>query len=70
MSFGPSTEFTIEDYLFAPTKGGLKLGGRIVGGTLNYVSGTIAKLKPDAVMLKTPTGTIGVRGTHFVLKVE
>lgn len=70
MSFGPSTEFTIEDYLFAPSKGSLKLGGNIVGGTLNYVSGAIAKLKPDAVTLRTPTGTIGVRGTHFVLKVN
>lgn len=70
MSFGPSTEFTIEDYLFAPSKGDLKLGGTIAGGTLNYVSGAIAKLKPDAVMLRTPTGTIGVRGTHFVLKVN
>ncbi len=70
LSFGPSTEFTIEDYLFAPGKGSLKLGCRIAGGTLNYVSGAIAKLKPDAVTLRTPTGTIGVRGTHFVLKVN
>ena len=35
-----------------------------------YRSGVIAKLRPDAVALKTPTGTIGVRGTHFVVKVE
>lgn len=70
MSFGPSTEFTIDEFLFAPSKGELKLGGKIAGGTLNYVSGAIAKLKPDAVTMRTPTGTIGIRGTHFVLKVE
>ena len=70
MSFGPSTEFTIDEFLFAPSKGELKLGGKIAGGTLNYVSGAIAKLKPDAVVMRTPSGTIGVRGTHFVLKVE
>ena len=39
-------------------------------GTLNYVSGVIARLRPDAVSVDTPTGTIGVRGTQFVAKIE
>jgi hypothetical protein len=34
------------------------------------VSGVIAKLKPEAVTVKTPTGIIGVRGTQFVALVE
>lgn len=69
MSFGPSTRFTLEEYLFAPAKGDLKLGGRLASGSLHYVSGLIAKAKPEAVNLKTPTGTIGVRGTRFVVVV-
>ena len=39
-------------------------------GTVQYISGVIAKLKPDAVMLKTPSGIIGVRGTRYVAMVE
>jgi hypothetical protein len=70
MSFGSDTELTVDEYLFAPTQGKLKLGARLDKGSLNYVSGVIAKLKPDAVSVKTPTGTIGVRGTQFLLKVE
>jgi len=70
MSFGPSTQFTLDAYLFAPAKGDLKLGGRIASGTMHYVSGTIAHLKPEAVEFKTPTGIIGVRGTRFVVVVE
>lgn len=69
MSFGPSTRFTLEEYLFAPAKGDLKLGGRLASGSLHYVSGLIAKAKPEAVTVKTPTGTIGVRGTRFVAVV-
>lgn len=69
MSFGPSTRFTLEEFLFAPAKGDLKLGGRLASGSLHYVSGLIAKAKPDAVSVKTPTGTIGVRGTRFVAVV-
>lgn len=69
MSFGPDTELTVDDYIYAPSKGNLKLGATIKKGTLAYLSGAIAKLKPEAVSVRTPTGTIGVRGTHFVVKV-
>ncbi len=70
MSFGPNTQMTMDEYLFAPAEGHLKLSARLTHGTLNYISGVIAKLKPEAVAVKTPTGTIGVRGTHFVVKVD
>ena len=70
MSFGPDTELTVDEYLYAPAQGQLKLGTRLAKGTLNYVSGVIAKLKPDAVTVKTPAGIIGVRGTQFVATVQ
>ncbi|MBC7618183.1 MAG: FecR domain-containing protein [Candidatus Saccharibacteria bacterium] len=70
MSFGPDTELTVDEFVYAPAQGQLGLGARLAKGTLNYVSGVIAKLKPDAVSVKTPTGIIGVRGTHFVAWVE
>ena len=70
MSIGPNTDLTVDEYLYSPNKGKLKLGATMAKGTLAYLSGAIAKIKPDAVTVKTPTGTIGVRGTHFVVKVE
>lgn len=70
MSFGPDTELSVDEYLYAPAQGELSLVTRLVKGTLNYVSGVIAKLKPEAVSVKTPSGIIGVRGTQFVAKVE
>ena len=70
MSFGPDTELTVDAYLYQPAQGKLKLGSRITKGSMNYVSGVIAKLQPDAVTLTTPTGTIGVRGTQFLVRVE
>lgn len=70
MSFGPDTELTVDEYLYAPAKGDLKFASTMGKGTLNVVSGVIAKLKPDSVSVKTPTGTIGVRGTNYVVKVE
>jgi hypothetical protein len=70
MSFGPDTELTVDEYLYEPAQGQLKLGTSLARGSLNYVSGVIAKLKPEAVAVKTPTGIIGVRGTQFVARVE
>ena len=70
ISLGPETEFAIDEYVYAPAQNKLKLGSRITKGSLNYVSGVIAKLQPDAVTVTTPSGTIGVRGTQFAVKVE
>ena len=70
MSFGPDTELTVDEYLYAPAQGQLQLTTKLARGSLNYVSGVIAKLKPEAVQVKTPTGIIGVRGTQFVARVE
>ncbi len=70
MSFGPDTEMTVDAYLYAPAQGQLQLSTSLVKGSLNYVSGVIAKLRPEAVTVKTPSGIIGVRGTQFLAKVE
>ena len=69
MSFGPDTQMTVDEYLYAPEQGKLKLSTNFSKGTLNYVSGLIAKIQPNAVSVKTPGGTIGVRGTQFFAKV-
>jgi len=38
-------------------------------GTAAYVSGVIVKLSPKAARFETPTATIGIRGTRFLVKV-
>ena len=70
MSFGPDTELSVDEYLYQPGQGKLKLGSKLAKGSLNYVSGVIAKLQPEAVSVATPAGIIGVRGTHFAVRVE
>lgn len=70
MSFGTDTELTVDEYLYAPGNGGLKFGASMSRGTLQVVSGVIAKLKPESVSLKTPTGIIGMHGAHFLVKID
>lgn len=70
LSLGPNTEFTLSEFTFDPGEGKLSLGSRLTRGTLDYVSGVIARLRPEAVSVETPSGTLAVRGTHFAVKVE
>jgi hypothetical protein len=70
MSLGPDTTLSIDEYLYQPGQEVFRFDSRLARGTLNYVSGAIAKTRPEAVRIKTPSGTIGVRGTHFLAKVE
>lgn len=69
LSIGADTECALEEFLYNPAQDQLKVQLKLSRGTLDYVSGVIAKLKPNAVNIQTPTGNIGVRGTHFVAKV-
>ncbi len=70
LSLGPDTALRIDEFTYAPAQGKLKLLVNILKGTLHYISGVIAKLKPEAVSVKTPAGVIGVRGTRFLVKTE
>ncbi len=69
LSIGPNTELKIEAYQFLPDQDKLELNASLLSGTLHYISGVIAKLKPEAVRLNTPTGVIAVRGTRFLVKI-
>ena len=70
ISLGPDSHLGIDQYLFSPNEGKVGLVATMARGTLNYVSGLIAKLKPDGVSVNTPTAVIGVRGTQFVVRVD
>lgn len=70
VSFGPNSEFLVDEYLYAPGRDELRLDLSLLRGSMQYVSGMIAKLKPDAVAIRTPKGIIGVRGTHFAVVVD
>ncbi len=70
VSIGPNTQITIDEYLFSPNESKLSLVLRILQGTVSFLSGQIAKLAPDSVKLNVPDATIGVRGTHVLIKVD
>ncbi len=68
LSLGPSSSLVLQDFLFSPYEGKFSLLVRLSRGTMAYLSGLIGKLAPEKALFETPTATIGIRGTHFVVK--
>lgn len=68
-SVGPNTEIVVDKYVFDPNAGNASFTANMAKGTLQFISGEIAKLSPDAVKVNIPTGTIAVRGTRFLVEV-
>lgn len=70
LSLGTDTRLKVDEYLYDPNQNQYRFGTQLGKGTLNYLSGAIAKARPEAVTVKTPSAVIGVRGTHFVVQAE
>ena len=69
ISIGPDSQVTIDEFLFAPEEDELSFAARVARGTMLYVSGAIARLAPERVTVATPEGTVGIRGTTFLVRV-
>jgi len=65
-----SSALVIDDFVYDPKSGAGKLGMKAAAGTVRYVSGNIAHNNPNSVNIKTPTASIAVRGTDFVMSVD
>jgi hypothetical protein len=66
-----NSRLLVDDFVYdggGKTKG--KLGLRVALGTVRYTSGKIAKGNGKGVNIRTPTATIAVRGTDFVMSVD
>jgi hypothetical protein len=70
LSAGPDSVLVLERYTFNSTTHDGKFDARLNRGSLAIVSGKIAKQSPDAMVIKTPSSLLGVRGTEFLVKVE
>ena len=64
------SKLIIDEFVYDPnTKtGALSLKASL--GTVRYASGQIAKNSKQNVKIKTPTATIGVRGTDFSMTID
>ncbi len=69
LSLGPESVLVIDEFVFAPRQGKFSIVLRMLKGTAAYLSGLISKLAPESARFETPSASIGIRGTKFLVKV-
>ncbi|MCI1003301.1 FecR domain-containing protein [Herbaspirillum sp. C9C3] len=69
ISLGPNSQFLLERFAYSDKTDEGNIAVRLTKGTLRYVSGLIGKRTPENQLLSTPTATIGIRGTDFIVEV-
>ena len=70
MSLGPNSRIVIDKFLFAPKDKSFSFVTSMSKGTASVATGLIGKLAPDTMKFKTPSATLGVRGTRFLILVQ
>ena len=70
LTIGPGSELMISEFEFNPSSYAGSLAVSFLKGTARVVTGLMAKHAPERVHFYTPTATIGIRGTEFVVDLE
>ena len=67
---GPGSVLKVNEYLYSnnPDEDGSSV--EVLSGTFRFVSGLIAKEKPESMEVNTSVATIGIRGTNVVGEVD
>lgn len=68
LSAGPNSTLELNKFAYDPTTHAGTLDASVKRGTLGVISGKIAKATPANVRFATPTVTLGVRGTEFIIE--
>lgn len=69
LSIGPGSSVILSGFAYNPTTRNGSVAAEILRGTLRFVTGFIGRANPNDVKISTPTATIGVRGTDFIVEV-
>ena len=70
LTVGEKSELTIDEFIYDPESKIGKIVSNIKIGTVRIVTGEISKKNPDNLEVNIPTGSIGARGTEFVVVTE
>jgi hypothetical protein len=70
LTLGPASRFTIDKFTFNPADNDVSFISTIIKGTVSFISGAIGRISPESVKFKTPTATLGLRGTKILVEVK
>jgi len=66
---GPDTELTLDKFVYDPFTETGKITATLTQGAIKFISGRIAAKTPENVTIKLPVGSLGIRGTAFIVTI-
>ena len=60
----------IDEYIFDPDPSKSKLALNMASGTARFITGKLGRIDKKNILIKTPSATIGIRGTDFTTTVD
>ena len=70
LTLGEDTELTVDEFVYDPNSQDGSFISTVKAGTVKFITGQISKKNPDNLEVKVPAGTLGARGTEFVVLSE
>ncbi len=62
-TLGPNSDMVLDTFVYDPATSAGKVSATIAKGVFRFVTGKIARRRPDDMRVALPVGTIGIRGT-------
>ncbi|MDD3325254.1 MAG: FecR family protein [Sulfurospirillaceae bacterium] len=67
---GQNSNLRVDEFTFKPLDKEFKFNLSMDKGSALFESGKIGTLAPDSFQFKIPEGTVGIRGTKFIVEVQ
>ncbi len=62
-TIGPNSEISIDEFVYDPATNAGKVTASVAKGAFRFITGKIARKRPEDMTVRLPTATIGIRGT-------
>ncbi len=66
-SIGPDASMVIDEFVYDPATNAGRLSATLTRGTLRVISGRLGRQEQEAIRVKLPQATVGIRGTMAIL---
>ncbi len=69
-TIGPNSEIAIDDFVYDPSNNQGHMTASITRGVVRVLTGKLAHNDPKTMKINLPVGSIGIRGTQFLVSIE
>ena len=64
------SQLIIDEFIYDPDPSKSKMALQFAGGTARFITGKLSTINKENIFIKTPSASIGIRGTDFTVTVD